>query len=272
MPGTIVGTKRLPIPTLDRLDDIIAILGSTKTTLFPFLESVGGSTVNEGIRSYKENAHVLVSRDEAAVRTIEAEFSPYKHVGGVYSYEFNAAGNQYLDGTDDANLGFPSNADFSCGAFIYTRDITSVTIMGKYDVANQREWRMQLDGSSKIELEVLDETEVSNGTRIGASDTAVTADQWSSVVITTNNNDADASMTFFLNAAADGTGNSLTGTYNDSPDTTSAFVIGATLNTAPAVTNLFSGRMALVFVCGKVLTADEVSSFHSIGQELLGLV
>ena len=27
MPGTIVGTKRLPIPTLDRLDDIIAILG-----------------------------------------------------------------------------------------------------------------------------------------------------------------------------------------------------------------------------------------------------
>ena len=271
MPATIVGTKRLPIPTLERLDGIITILGTTKTTLFPFFESVGGSTVGEGIRSYKENAHVLVSRDEAAVRTLEAEFSPYKHVGGVYSYEFNAAGNQYLDGTDDTNLGFPTNADFSCGAWIYARDITTVTIMGKYDVNDQREWRMQLDGSSKIELEVLDETEVSNGTRIGASDTAVTIDQWAFVVVTTDNNDADASMTFYLDGAADGTGNSLTGTYNDSPDTTSAFVIGATLNTTPAVTNLFSGRIALPFVCGKVLTAGEVSSLHSIGQELLGL-
>ena len=271
MPTITGGLGSKAIKTFSLLDQIVTVLGSTKTTFFPFLETHGGDIVASPIRSYKENAHELISRDEAAPRTLELEFSPYTHVGGINSYDLDAGSNNYLHGTADANTGFPANADFSCGAWIYPRDITSTTIMGKYDLNNQREWRMQLDGSSKVSLEVLDETEVSNGTRIGASDTAVTADQWSFVVVTTDNNDDNAAMVFYINGAADGSGNTLTGTYNDSPNTTSELVIGATLNTTPLVTALFDGRIALPFVCGKELTAANVTTLYGIGQTLLGL-
>lgn len=265
--GTVDPTRN----TFALLDTIITALGSTKTTFFPFLESVGGSVVQQGIRSYKENQHDLISRDEAAVRTLEAEFSPYMHVGGVHSYNFDSAGSKFLLGTDDGNLGFPTNADFSVGAFVYPRDDTTVTIMGKYDVNDAREWRLGLNGSKKLELEVLDETEASNGTRIGAGDTDVAIDQWNFVCATTNNNDADASMSFYLDGVADGTGNTETGTYNDSPDTAGLFAIGVTLNTQPAVTNIFSGRIALPFVCGKVLTQANVTTIYNTGRTLLGL-
>ena len=268
---TSSGLGSTRIKTFDLLDQIVTVLGSTKTTFFPFLESVGGTLEQEGIRSYKENQHTLISRDEAAVRSLEAEFSPYLHVGGVHSYDIDGSGSKFLTGTDDANTGFPSNADFSCGAFIYPRDVTTVTIMGKYDVNDQREWRMEINGSKKLTLEVLDETEVSNGTRIGSGDTDIAIDVWSFVVITTNNNDDNASMSFFVDAAADGTGNTESSTYNDSPDTTSEFTIGATLNTTPAVTNLFSGRIALPFVCGKVLTAANITTIYNIGRILLGI-
>lgn len=257
--------------TFTQLDRIIAILGSTKTTLFPFFESVGGSLEQEGIRSYKENAHTLISRDEAAVKTLEAEFSPYMHVGGVHSYDFDPSGNKYLVGTDDANVGFPTNADFSVGAWILPRDIATVTILAKYDVANQREWRMEISAGNKLSLEVLDETEGDNGTRIGAGSTSITADQWSFVVVTTDNNDDNAAQIFYLNGAADGSGNSLTGTYNDSPDTDALLSVGATLNTTPAVTNLFDGRIALPFICGKELTAANILEIYNIGKVLLGV-
>lgn len=267
--GPGMATKELK--TFALLDQIVSVLGSTKSTFFPFLESTGGSLVEDPIRSYKNNAHDLISRDEAGVLTLEAQFSPYMHVGGVHSYDFDAASQQYLFGTADTNTGFPSNADFSVGAWIYPRDITSVTILSKYDVANKREWRMMLDGSSKVSLEVLDETEGDNGTRIGASDTAVATDIWSFVVATTDNNDDDLAQIFYINGAADGSGNSLTGTYNDSPDSSGELTIGATLNTAAAVTALFEGRIALPFVTGKELTAANVSTLYGIGKTLLGL-
>lgn len=265
-------TNPLPagIRTFKHLDDIITILGSTKTTLFPFLESYGGVASQSQIYSYKENQHLLFSRDETAARNLESEFSPYRHAGGVHSYQFTAAGNQYLQGTDDANLGFPANADFSCGAWILPRDITGVTIMGKYDLNAQREWRLSLDASSKIELEVYDES--NNQDRTGASDTAVSADEWALVVATTDNNDSDASMKFYLNGVADGSGNTESGAaYANSPDTSSTFVIGASLNTAPLVAALFDGLIALPFVCGKELTAVEVLSIYNTGRVLLGL-
>lgn len=257
------------LPTFSLLDDIVTILGSTKSTFFPFLESKNGNN-NDLIWSYKNNSSNLQSRDEAAAKALETEFQPYRHIGGVYSYEFSSAANQHLLGADDANTGFPSNADFSVGAWIWPRDITTVTVMSKYDVNLQREWRLQLDGSSKIELEVYDET--NNQDRTGASDTAVTTNQWSFVVATTDNNDSSDSMTFYLNGSADGTGNTESGAaFANSPDTDAKLVVGATLNTDPAVTNLFSGRIALPFVCGKELTSANVASLYGIGQKLLGL-
>ena len=258
-----------PFPVFQYLDDIVDILGGTKMTFFPFLIHENGNGAIP-IRAYK-SAHFLNPHDETgSARTLQSEFMPYRHVGGVHSYQLHASDSGNLRGADSTDHEFPSNAAFSVGLWIYPIDITTVTLMAKYDINVQREWRLQLDSSSKIELESFDET--NNQDRTGASDTAVTANQWSFVVATTDGADADASMTFYLNGVVDGTGNTESGAaYASQPGTSAALVIGATHNTTPAVTNLYTGRVALPFVTGTELTAANVASLFVIGQELLGL-
>ncbi len=252
------------------LDAIVSILGTTKTTFWPLLESMGRAST-QVIRAYGNDNRILAPRDEGGGVLRFDEMNPFRHHSGLFSYDLSASSNHNLISADANEYSFPSNEDFSVGLWIYPRDITTVTLMAKYDINDAREWRMELDGSSKLSLEVLDETEATNGTRIGASDTVVSAEAWQFVVVTTDNNDSDASMSFYINGAADGSGNAETGTYNDSPGTGSAFTIGASLNTYPALANVFDGRVALPFVCGKELSAAEVAQIYDIGKRLLGM-
>ena len=257
-----------PFPLFQYLDDIMTILGPTKATLFPFLMHEGGNN-NVPIRAYK-SARFLNPHDESgSAHTLQSENYPYRHVGGVHSYMLHSSDNANLQGDDSTDYEFPTNTAQSVGCWIYAEDITTVTLMSKYDVNNQRHWRLQLDGSSKIELESYDES--ANADRTGASDTAVTAREWAFVVATYDGVNDNASMSFYLNGAADGTGSAKTGAYLSQDVGTAVFTIGATLNTTPAVTNLYHGRIALPFVTGTELTAANVASLYGIGQELLGL-
>lgn len=261
-----------PIKTFDLLDQFVAILGSTKPTLFPFLETVGGGTAGWcNIENYKGATHFVQATDEAAnAITLQAEFSPYIHVGGVGSYAFDAGGSQYLQGEDSTDYEFATAADFSVGAFILPTDITSVAVLAKYDVNVQREWKLGLDGNSKLELESYDEG--NNQDRIGASDTAVVVNTWTFICATTDGADSNASMSFYLNGVADGSGNTASdGAYTNQPATTAKLAIGACHNTTPVVTELFSGRIALPFITGKVLTAANVAALKGLGGRLLGL-
>ncbi len=246
--------------TFELLDDMVTILGSTKVFLWPFLESTGSI-----VTTYKNENHRLTATDGG-----NSGFHPFRHIGGVHSYLFTTADDQHLLGSDAANASFASNADMSVGAWILPEDITTVTILSKYDVNAQREWRLGLDGSSKIELEAYDET--NDQDRTGASDTAVSADQFSFVCVTNNNNDVDTAMTFYVDGVADGTGNTESGAaWASLQGTTSEIVIGANMTTSPTVEREFQGRIALPFITGKVLTAANVSSLNTIGQKLLGL-
>lgn len=248
------------INTFTQLNRIVTILGSTRVFFWPFLESSGAV-----ITSYQNENHRLTATDGGA-----NGFHPHTHPGGVDSYLFTTADDMHLLGTDAANASFAANIAYSIGAWILPEDITTVTILSKYDVNVQREYRLGLDGSSMIELESYDET--NNQSRIGASDTAVPADEWSFVVATFDGADADASMSFYVNGVADGSGNTASdAAYASQPGTTSEIVIGANMNTSPAVEREFQGRIALPFITGVELTAANVAALHGIGQILLGL-
>ncbi len=250
-----------PLATYKHLDDIVTILGSTKVFFWPFLSSTGVV-----INTYKNENHRLTATDGGS-----NGFHPFKHTGGVHSYLFTTADDQHLLGSDAANASFAANAAFSLGAWIYPEDITTTTILAKYDVNVQREYLLVLDGSSKIELEAYDET--NNQDRTGASDTAVVADQWSFVVVTFDGADADASMTFYVNGAADGTGNTESGAgWASCQGTTGELIIGANTTTTPTVEREFQGRIALPFITGVELSAANVSGLDTIGRKLLGLV
>lgn len=258
MPGatSVIGSKR----PFKQLDDIVTILGSTKTFFWPFLSDTGVL-----IPTYKNEIHRLVATDGGS-----NGFHPYKHAGGVFSYLFTSDDDMHLLGPDAANASFAANTAFSLGIWILPENITTVTLLAKYDVNVQREYRLGLDASSKIELEAYDET--NNQSRIGASDTAVVANEWSFVGVSNDGLDADASMIFYLNGVADGSGNTESGAaFASCQDTTAEICIGANTTTTPTVEREFQGRLALPFVCGKLLTPANWSALHGAGKELLGL-
>lgn len=248
-------------PTFRFLDEIVTILGSTKVFFWPFLESTGVL-----VSSYKNENHRLTATDGGS-----NGFHPFKHAGGAHSYLFTSGDTMYLLGADDANASFAANAAFSVGAWILPEDITTVTILAKYDVNAQREYRLGLDASSKIELEVYDET--NDQSRKIASDTAVVADQWSFVAVTYDGSDDDDEMAAYVNGAADGTGNTESGAaFASAQATSSKLLIGANMNTDPTIQRGFQGRIALPFICGKELTAANIADLDTLGDKLLGLV
>ncbi len=261
--GTHIGSGQSrvdPVQTFKLLDEIVTVLGSTKVFFWPLLEATGAI-----VTTYKNENHRLTATDAGA-----DGFHPFKHPGGIHSYLFTTGDDQHLLGTDAANASFASNAAYSIGAWILPEDITTTTIISKYDVNAQREYRLGLDGSSKIELESFDET--NNEDRTGASDTTITADQWSFVVATFDGADSNSSMTFYLNGSADGTGNTESGaSYASQPGTTSEIVIGANMTTSPTVEQEFQGRIALPFIAGVELSAANITTLYGLGRTLLGV-
>ena len=249
--------------TFVQLSDILTALGTTRTALWPFLESNGSL-----VQTYKNTPHEL----EALEAGING-FDPFRHEGGVFSYLFNTGGGTYLLGEDhgdfeSANAAGNDDAAFSVGMWIQPHDITSVTLMAKYDVGTQlREWKIELDSSNKLEFEIFDENV--DGTEIGASTTAITINTWSFVCVTYDGVDATPGVAFYLNGTADGTGTT-DSSYTSMERTATQLTIGAHLNSG-IPTQIFDGRMALPFICGKELSAANVSTIYEAGRNLLGV-
>ncbi len=256
------------IPTYEKLDDIITILGSTKTTFWPFVENVSGIDTT-GIESYRETSTWLVSKDASGNKELQLDFSPYRHVGGVHSYTFNSASSNYLAGQDNTNLSFPANEACSFGCWIYFRDVSTVTMIAKYVANGNQEYKLALDSSNHIELEVFDEG--AGASRIGASDTVLVANTWQMVTVTFDGADDDTSMTFYLDGVVDGTGNTETGSWDNMDDTAATINIGAHYSSGTTAADEISGRLAMPFVCGKELTATNVSDLYTLGVLLLGV-
>lgn len=267
--------------TFVELDAIISILGSTRTVFFPFLTAVG-----QVVQSYEENVHDLTSTDEAAARNLEDEFIPYKHEGGVFSYFFDRSANNHLAASDSGDYSAISggvDAAFSVGAWCLPRLTgTQQMLFAKYDVAGTlREWQLGLDASEQILFELFDESIADANADVTAPGaTALTVNEWSFVVGTYNGAGgapgyatSSMSLAVYLNGVDD-TGTVAGGggdDYEDMENTATDPTIGCADDTA-APTFEWEGRIALPFICGKALSANEVAQLYGIGQRLLGLV
>jgi len=266
MTTTVDGVAQpIPLTTFKLLDDIIAILGSTKTTLWPFLESTGSV-----LQSYKENIHPLTAQDSGS-----DGFYPYRHRGHVNSLSFNASDDQYLLGEDHADFEFGDAANdvpFSVGCWIQPRDITDVMLLAKHDLtgaAEDREWILWLHSDSTLRFELYDES--ADATEHAEGTTAVTANEWSFVVMTYDGTEDDPLMYLYLNGAVDNGGTTTeTGAYVAMEAGATPLMIGARLNAA-APSDEYTGRLALPFICGKELSASDVTALYAIGRRLLGL-
>ena len=257
------------IKTFDLLDQIITVLGSTKTTFWPLLESQDDNRDDLELYSYKESVHTLSINGDAT-----EPFYPYRHIGGIHSLSFDAAENQFLSSADSIDFTFKTSGQneddpFSVGLWILPRDITSVTLMAKYDTNAAREWRFHINGSNKLVFDLYDEDV--DKTEIGTSGTSVSLNEWTFVVFTYDGTETAPVIAFYQNAVADATTDTTeVAGYINMEDLGTALTIGADLATGAAA-NEYTGRIALPFVCGKELSAANVTTLHGLGQRLLGL-
>jgi len=252
--------------TEGRLNDILSTLGTTKTSLWPFWESTG--TLVSGI-----SAGDLTSSDEAAARSLEAEFAPVDLPCGLHSYHFNPVGNQHLAGVDHANYSFGNgtvDVPFSVGAWIRPNAIATNVIMGKYDSAgNTEEWRFFIDSSGKLSMELHDAS--ASATEIAISDSALTAGQWIFAVAAYDGGETAPDLDLYVNGTAVNDGSTTEGnTYTAMEDTAAPLTVGCSGVTATPVAE-FHGRIALPFICGKQLSAAEVQTLYGYTAPMVGV-
>lgn len=255
-----LGNRNTNIKTYDLLDKYIAILGSTKTSFWPFLEGTGAI-----IGTYKENAAPGVATD-AGVDGLQVR----PHIGGVNSIHFDSGDSQHILVPDEANLTIAaaSGVPMSIGCWFYA-EAGSATLISKYDTNDKREYKLELNGDPDIVCELYDEN-IDKWIKT-TIDTALSLERWYSVVVTFSGTSADETdFTVYIDGASVNETGSASATFVAVEDLTADFVIGGDLATGSA-TNFFDGSIALPFVCGTELSAANVLAMHNISKTLLGV-
>ena len=255
-----------PVP-VTTLNSLMRLLGTTKASLWPFYENEGVTVA--GLSS----GDLTPAETSGAAEALKDDFNPLLHPGGVHSYHFNPTGDHHLAGIDHADYTHGNgtvDTALSLGAFILPNAIASNAIIAKYDSAgNKEEYRLWINGSGALELEIHD---ASGSGKEVASGATLALHQGVVAIATYDGDQATPEMHLYVNGVdGNSAGTSTeTGTYVAMEDTDAPVLVGAGGVTATPTTE-FHGRIALPFVTGKELTQEEVNAVTNIYKELLGL-
>jgi hypothetical protein len=246
------------------LNDILTVLGTTKTSLWPFWEATGQLVTGIGA------GDLIPSETAGAAEDLEHDFAPLKLPCGLYSYHFHPTGDHHLAGVDDASYSFAGDTAFSVGAWIRPNKIASNTVVAKYDAAGTvREWRLWIGAGGLLTFELYDES--ADTSEIASSTAALTAGQWQHVVAAYDGTAATPEVYLYVNGSAVNDGSTVeAGAYVGLEDTAAPLTIGCSGTTA-APANEFHGRIALPFVTGKKLTAANVTSLYGLTASMVGI-
>ncbi len=253
--------------TFEILSKIVEILGTTTTTFFPGLESIG--TIVPGIGGVGRN---LTPSDESTAIALEAEFVPQQHTMGVYSYYINSGAENHLAGTDNNAYSFGNgtvDTPFSMGLWAFSNDIgTARSLIAKYDLLVE-EYDLRVTDAGLVQLELHDAS--GSGSETATSTTALTVGRWYSVIVTYDGTETAPVVNIYINGLSDNDGSTVeSGTYVAMENSATPLLVGARDLTATPLQG-WDGRLALPFITGQELTATEVSTIHNLGNQLLGL-
>lgn len=253
--------------TFRAVSGIMSVLGTTKPSLWPFLEGTG--TLISGLSVGDLGA----AETGGAAEALEDDFAPVEHAGKVFSYHFHPTGDHHLAGIDHNNYSFGDAAvdvPFSVGAWILPNAIANNVIIGKYDSAgNLEEWRFWIDAAGKLSLELHDAS--ASATEIAASTAALVVGQQHFVVAAYDGTETAPVVNLYVDGVLANDGSTTeTGAYTAMENTAAPLTVGCSGVTALPVA-AFHGRIAMPFVTGKVLTAAEVGQLFDLYRLLLGV-
>lgn len=255
------------------LDAMVAILGGTKLAFWP-----GLSTHGAGVHAYGsgQDAPELLAYNETTGEDLQDDFAGEAHPSGLVSYYLDVTKTNNLQAVDDASLSHTGATGFSCGLWIMMTEAlgTKRTLISKYDATGAgevREYTFDVDTSGNLILELYDESANASEIGTGASDVIVPF-QWTFVVATYDGTAATPAVHLYKNASDTLATGATTesGAFGDMEDLGGDVGIGAQVRAASTVQE-FEGRIALPFICGKELTANNVASIYNIGRRLIGV-
>lgn len=257
-----------PMAVRALINAILDVLGSTKRGFWPFWEATGSAVI--GIAPTD-----LTSRDEAASRALESEWLPKAlRATGLYAYRNPAAaGNNHFTAGDHADYSHGNgtvDTAFSIGMWVAPRDIATVALMSKYDVAGTaREFAFRINSAGKLALELYDES--ATASEIATAEDVLTADKMVFVVVTYDGTETAPVILFYVDGVHDGgDGTSVeTGSYVAMEGTAAALTLMAN-GPITAPTEMAEGWVALPFITGKALTAAEVAELYQLTRPLVG--
>jgi len=269
------------VPTFEILDKIATLLGTTKMTFVPLFGGISTSSSASDQLPYGSDAlaQAYTLRNDAG-GVAPATARPHQHcASGLFSYQ-NVTTVRLAAAADNAGHSFGSglvDAPFSAGIWVLVAEAlgTVRSLIAKYSPAGgvAREYDFRFDATGQLELELFDES-------VGADETATAADggvivpfAWNHCVATYDGGETDPRIHIYLNGVdQNAAGLSVeNGDYIAMEDLGTVLTIGCRDDGAGAAAQSLQGRVALPFITGKELSADEVSSIYHYGRMLLGL-
>jgi hypothetical protein len=243
------------------------VLGTTTPALWPFWEQTGGLVTGIAPTDFTP------AETAGAAEALEDDFSPVMLPCGLFSYHFHPTGDHHLAGADHAAYSFGNgtvDTPFSVGAWIRPNAVSTNVVMAKYDSAGSKEeWRLFIDSSAKLSLELHDAS--ASATEIAASTAALTAGQWVFVVAAYDGGETAPVVNLYVNGTLANDGSTTeSGTYTAMENTDAPLTVGCSGVTATPVAE-FHGRIALPFLTGKQLSAGEVGQLMAITAPMVGV-
>ncbi|HUV73862.1 MAG TPA: LamG-like jellyroll fold domain-containing protein [Anaerolineae bacterium] len=248
-----------------QLNDILDILGTTKTLLVPGWEKEGSIISAIGAAGF-------VPSDEAGANALQTYFSPIELPCGLHHYGFVKTENHHFSGADNAAFTFDGGADAPFSGGMWYRPNVAVLaqdLWAKYE-ALAEEFRFGISAAGKLILELHDATDSTS--ELATADTVLTSGKFVFVVFTYDGTAATPDIHLYIDGVDDNpTGLSVpTGAYLHMDDTLTPLTIGcSSLTATPA--NEADGRLAIPFLCGKELTGVNVKDLYAIMNPMVGL-
>lgn len=185
-------------------------------------------------------------------------------------YNFNGS-SHYLYRTNDTDFDFgnsTTDSAFSVVVAINPDSVTSRFLVGKWDANNAREWRLFLDASGYLTLQLYDE---SVDKYIGRQDqTALTTGSWKILVATYDGSGICAGCKIYIDGVQLDDADYTNAGYVAMEAVSANLMVGALKNGA-AYSEYYDGKMTWIGIAAKELSADEVWSLTQRLKGVLGI-
>ena len=249
-------------------NDILDILGTTKSFLWPFFESTGAE-----IKGFAPT--VLASQDEAGAVNLQDEFTPIFNMRetGIHGYHFSGDNNRHLVAADNAEYSFEADDEpFSLGIWALPMEGATAlqTLMAKYDEGVATEYSFHITSGDVLQLDLYDGIDGATGD-LRYTSVLGTVDKFQLHFYVAVYSGNEGAVSFYKDGLLmDAIAAVETLAFANMDDTAAKMFVGGR-DDGGAPDDLFQGWLALPQGAQKALTAAEVMNLYRLERELLGV-